>query len=188
MPIYRDGVIIGGVEAPSWAKIVRGLVPNTILAVSATGINFRAMAAADLPLSAAITWTGKHLVKVATDATDAWQVQDKDGNIILSVDSINNLVGIGTAAPAAKLAVNGGAHIGGDTDPGDNNLLVDGTATITGALGVNGATAQPAYASGGALAAYGTGIFGLDSGANMSALHALVVKIRAALVANGIMS
>lgn len=30
--------------------------------------------------------------------------------------------------------------------------------------------------------------FGLDSGANMSALHAMVVAIRAALVANGIMS
>jgi hypothetical protein len=38
------------------------------------------------------------------------------------------------------------------------------------------------------LSAYATGAFGLDSGANMSALHALVVKIRAALVANGIMS
>jgi hypothetical protein len=38
------------------------------------------------------------------------------------------------------------------------------------------------------LAAYVTGAFGLDSDAHMSALHALVVKIRAALVANGIMS
>ena len=36
-------------------------------------------------------------------------------------------VGIGTATPAAKLAINGGLHVGGDSDPGDNNLLVDGT-------------------------------------------------------------
>jgi len=97
-------------------------------------------------------------------------------------------VGINTNTPAAKLAINGGLHVGGDSDPGDNNLLVDGTGTITGAFGCNSKTAQTAYASGGALAAYGTGSYGLDSAANMSALHALVVKIRAALVANGIMS
>lgn len=97
-------------------------------------------------------------------------------------------VGINTAGAAAKLAINGGLHVGGDSDPGDNNLLVDGTGTITGAFGCNSKTAQTAYASGGALAAYGTGSYGLDSAANMSALHALVVNIRAALVANGILS
>lgn len=45
-----------------------------------------------------------------------------------------------------------------------------------------------AAAAGTALATYGTGAFGLDSDANMSALHALVVNMRAALIANGIMS
>jgi len=63
-----------------------------------------------------------------------------------------------------------------------------GAVTVAGAFGCNAAAAQTAYASGGALAAYAAGANGLDSGANMSALHALVVKIRAALVANGIMS
>ena len=43
-------------------------------------------------------------------------------------------VGIGTMAPAATLAVNGGAHVGGNSDPGDNNLAVDGTSTLTGAV------------------------------------------------------
>ena len=62
------------------------------------------------------------------------------------------------------------------------------TLAVTGGFGCNGTAAQTAYASGGALAAYGAGANGLDSGANMSALHALVVSIRAALVANGIMS
>lgn len=66
-------------------------------------------------------------------------------------------------------------------------LAAAGLAIVNG-LGCNGTAAQSAYASGGALAAYGAGANGLDSGANMSALHALVVKIRAALVANGIMS
>jgi hypothetical protein len=60
--------------------------------------------------------------------------------------------------------------------------------TVVGAFGCNAAAAQTAYASGGALAAYATGAYGLNSDANMSALHALVVKMRAALVANGIMS
>jgi hypothetical protein len=52
----------------------------------------------------------------------------------------------------------------------------------------NNATPQTAYASGGALAAYATGAYGLDSNAHMQALFDLVVSIRAALVANGIMS
>ena len=39
-------------------------------------------------------------------------------------------VGIGTDAAASKLCINGGLHVGGDSDAGDNNLLVDGTATI----------------------------------------------------------
>lgn len=48
---------------------------------------------------------------------------------------------------------------------------------------------QPlAAAAGAALAAYVTGTAGLDTAANVSALHALVVNMRAALIANGIMS
>jgi hypothetical protein len=50
-------------------------------------------------------------------------------------------IGIGTTAPLSTLCVNGGVHIGGDSDAGDNNLLVDGTGTITGAFGCNGVAA-----------------------------------------------
>ena len=66
--------------------------------------------------------------------------------------------------------------------------LLTGTWTVSGAFGCNTKAAQGAYASGGALAAYGAGANGFDTGANASALHAMVVSIRAALVANGIMS
>lgn len=59
---------------------------------------------------------------------------------------------------------------------------------VAGAFGANGAAAQAAYASGGALAAYVAGANGLDTGAHMAALYAMVVAMRAALVANGIMS
>jgi len=80
------------------------------------------------------------------------------------------------------LWVDGGiARLDGDVD-------ARGTLTVTGGFGCNSKTAQTAYASGGALAAYAAGANGLSSGAEMSALHALVVKLRAALVANGIMS
>jgi hypothetical protein len=39
-------------------------------------------------------------------------------------------VGIGFTAPLSKLAIDGGLHVGGASDAGDNNLLVDGTITI----------------------------------------------------------
>ena len=68
------------------------------------------------------------------------------------------------------------------------NLAITGAATITGGFGCNGATSQTAAASGGALAGYVTGGFGLDSDAHMHALYTLVATMRAALVANGVMS
>lgn len=59
---------------------------------------------------------------------------------------------------------------------------------VDGAFGCNTKGPQTAYASGGALAAYVAGANGLDTGAHMSALVTLVTNIRAALVADGIMS
>ncbi len=40
---------------------------------------------------------------------------------------LNGNVGINTTTPISKLSINGGLHVGGDSDAGDNNLLVDGT-------------------------------------------------------------
>lgn len=40
-------------------------------------------------------------------------------------------VGIGTITPLSKLSINGGLHVGGDSDAGDNNILADGTITGT---------------------------------------------------------
>jgi len=48
------------------------------------------------------------------------------------VDATNHLVGIGTASPGAKLSINGGLHVGGTSDPGDNNAVVDGTLQVAG--------------------------------------------------------
>jgi hypothetical protein len=63
-----------------------------------------------------------------------------------------------------------------------------GNLEVNGKFGCNGVASQAAVASGGALAGYVTGAFGLDSNAHMQSLFNLVVAIRAALVADGIMS
>lgn len=53
------------------------------------------------------------------------------------IDASGN-VGIGTSTQSAKLAINGGLHVGGDSDPGDDNLLVDGKIEIDGDLDHDG--------------------------------------------------
>jgi hypothetical protein len=88
--------------------------------------------------------------------------------------------------PDATAALRGAVSTGTQSFAGAKTFT--GSVAVTGALGCNAATPQTAYASGGALAAYSTGAFGLDSDAHMQALFDMVVKIRAALVANGIMS
>ncbi|WP_424099662.1 shufflon system plasmid conjugative transfer pilus tip adhesin PilV [Moorena producens] len=52
-----------------------------------------------------------------------------DTDTVLTLDGVRKRVGIGTRTPGAKLSINGGLHVGGDSDPGDNNLQVDGTTT-----------------------------------------------------------
>ncbi|MCZ7384195.1 MAG: hypothetical protein O8C63_05530 [Candidatus Methanoperedens sp.] len=51
------------------------------------------------------------------------------GNTSLLINTLNGNVGIGTPNPGAKLSINGGLHVGGELDPGDDNLLVDGKVT-----------------------------------------------------------
>jgi microcystin-dependent protein len=69
-----------------------------------------------------------------------------DGTFVCTIEKSPILykegnVGIGTTTPQAKLSINGDLHVGGDSDPGDNNLLVDGTTTtnqlvVTGNVGI----------------------------------------------------
>lgn len=60
--------------------------------------------------------------------------------------------------------------------------------TVTKGFGCNGSAPQTAVASGGTLNPYAAGTNGFDTAANAQAIHDLLVNIRAALVANGIMS
>jgi hypothetical protein len=57
------------------------------------------------------------------------QKHPKEFTEFMRVTSKGN-VGIGTDNPDAKLAINGGLHVGGDSDPGDNNLWVDGELKV----------------------------------------------------------
>lgn len=66
-------------------------------------------------------------------------------------------------------------------------LTINGNFNALEGFGCNTKTPQPAYVSGGAVAA-GAGAYGFDSAANAAALATLVTNIRLALVANGIMS
>lgn len=54
--------------------------------------------------------------------------------------SSNSNIGIGTTTPSSKLSVNGGVHVGGDSDAGDNNLLVDGVASVDSLKSTKGIT------------------------------------------------
>jgi hypothetical protein len=135
---------------------------------------------------------GRYLANGSTPLTSAALSVFLGGLTKSKADSQSNeiVIGYGAVGAGSNTAVLGGASIT-DVYLGSATAAAGihaATATITGGFGCNTKTAQTAYASGGALAAYGTGAFGLDSGANMSALHAMVVSMRAALVANGIMS
>jgi len=61
---------------------------------------------------------------MVADRTERLSV-DHNGELL-----INGKVGVGTSASGAALSIRGGLHVGGDSDPGDKNLLVDGALTV----------------------------------------------------------
>jgi hypothetical protein len=80
------------------------------------------------------------------------------------------------------LVPSSGLHVGGSSDPGNDNLLVDGT------FGCNAATAQAAYIVGAAAPAGGTGATAgaYDTAAHRDSMITLVNNMRTALINNGI--
>jgi hypothetical protein len=75
-----------------------------------------------------------------------------------------------------------------NASPASQTLKFNADVTIATKFGCNTKSAQAAYASGGALSTYGSGSYGFDTAAHAQEIHTLLVNIRAALVANGIMS
>lgn len=56
-----------------------------------------------------------------------WSIYDYTNTSARFVVNTSGNVGIGTTTPSSKLSINGGLHVGGDSDAGDNNILADGT-------------------------------------------------------------
>lgn len=52
------------------------------------------------------TLTGGLIITASTDAVNSSKITDKDGNVILSIDTVNNRVGIGTTTPDKQLEIN----------------------------------------------------------------------------------
>jgi hypothetical protein len=111
-------------------------------------------------------------------------VRDASGVLGVLDQTTGAVVPFQDAVAAITSGTIDGAAIGG-TAPAAGAFT---TLNATGAFACNGAASQAPVVAGAELAAYGTGAFGLDSDAAMEAMYDLVVAMRAALVANGIMA
>jgi hypothetical protein len=97
-------------------------------------------------------------IQPSTNSLTAIYVNDKDANNVLTVDTINNRVGIGTTSPGNKLDVNGGVAIG--SYAGVNTAPTNG-AIISGNVAI-GATSPYLYDSTPVgLTVKGTGTYGV---------------------------
>jgi len=79
--------------------------------------------------------TGDLLIKTTTNSTDAFSVQDSDGNVVFSVDTVNQRLGIGTDTSSTDFNLLGTAKFGdGVTDysefEADGTLKMNGAATV----------------------------------------------------------
>lgn len=111
--------------------------PTSILQITSTGApGFTFKRSDSVSGSGVIRFLGSDgvidgRITFGNTATGAIALESNGTNVRMLIDNNGN-VGIGTVTQAAKLSINGGAHIGGDSDPGDNNILVDGTTTSAG--------------------------------------------------------
>ena len=112
-------------------------------------------------------------------------------NDYLLIDAFDAGAGVSKPIVIGEANSNSRLLLHGDTDDGTTNVQVNGTAKVGGAFGVNGAGPQTPAASGGAVATTApTNItpYGFTTSAQAAAILTLLNNIRAALVANGIMS
>ncbi len=79
------------------------------------------------------------VIKGTTGSTNDFVLATTGGNLLLANPTgTDNIIlnaaigntGIGTTTPSAKLSINGGLHVGGDSDPGDDCLHVDSAVGI----------------------------------------------------------
>lgn len=129
MTLHEDGNVGIGEVTPDDELHILGVNPNFQIEdntyTNTVGLHLRVGSK-----DARITHT-YGLLKLAGDAGDNVNIElsasGQTNQLWLDVDGN---VGIGTSSPGAKLSINGGLHVGGDSDPGDNNLDVDGISYI----------------------------------------------------------
>lgn len=113
----------------AWYYFAGGSIDNTIVvgygttatpliagasAASQTIIDSRSLQASQFPYGIkTITSINTPVLIPNADSTTAIQIQDTAANAILTVDSTNKRIGIGTTTPGAKLDVNGSTYIHG---------------------------------------------------------------------------
>jgi|GEM_PF-2514069 len=138
--VETSGKVGVGTTAPLGALTIKNIAdaPDIILERSAGNTDYQIINSA-----------GHFKINKATDAT-TW-------TNFLDIEPNNGNVGIGTTTPLSKLSINGGLHVGGDSDAGDNNILADGTITGTNFIGP------------------GTGLTGTASGLTAGAVSGLTL-------------
>jgi len=134
MTIYPNGNVGIGTTAPGEKLDITGNVRIS----QSNYLKFPHSSESDAndgKIGAALFGTGLNLVGSKTDTTyrkfslfgEITQLQNGGTNTWVGTNYFSGNVGIGTTTPLSKLSINGGLHVGGDSDAGDNNLIVDGT-------------------------------------------------------------
>lgn len=77
-------------------------------------------------------------IGIGYNAVNTKSYQAMLGGSDIAETLLRGKVGIGTTAPLAALAINGGLNVGGDADPGDNNATVAGRISTSYGAGWTG--------------------------------------------------
>lgn len=184
----RAGTVVLGVTANTTGVVLAGALAITgaLSGVTTAAISTSATVTSASAVALAVGLAGATNPSFVVDSSTGSQAA---GLKVTGATAAGNVaVAVISSGAAANLLLDakGTGTIGiGSVSTGA--VTITPATQVVGAFGCNNATPQTAATIGAALNAYATGVFGLDSDANMSALHADVVAMRAALVANGIL-
>lgn len=130
---YTAGAIYGTSTTENAVSLVTTITPGT------TSCSIQLVAGSNASFLVGSTFTrltydGYYLIKpYPNDAVNSVRFADKDSNVILSIDTSNNRVGINNTTPQDSLHVTGGILVGGDSSGYDNTIgLTNVTASNTG--------------------------------------------------------
>jgi len=113
-----DGTLSVAVGTPTGLANPSASVGLAAVNGSAT-TSMRSDGAPALDVNIAPTWTNLHIFKPSTNSTTAFRVQDKDGAVVVDVDTTNKRLGIGTDGPTSTLDVRGTTYVFGSINAYD---------------------------------------------------------------------